>query len=57
MLEFAGHADRPFLQLLINHDDDVREFAYTAGAEKALADAAQQGWTVVSMQEDWTTIF
>ena len=28
-----------------------REFAYDAGAEQALAEAAERGWTVVSMQE------
>jgi hypothetical protein len=57
MLEFARRADRPFLQLLINHDDDAREFAYTAGAEQVLAAATGQGWTVVSMQDDWATVF
>ena len=30
MLEFAQHADRPFLRLLVLHDDAEREFAYTA---------------------------
>ena len=39
MLEFAHHADRPFLRLLVLHDDAEREFAYTAGAEEALARA------------------
>jgi len=43
--------------LLINHDDADREFAYTASAEASLAKAAQLGWTVVSMKDDWTTIF
>jgi len=43
--------------LLIRHDDADREFAYDAGAEKALAEAAVKGWTVVSMREDFATIF
>lgn len=43
--------------LLVNHDDDEREFAYTTSAEASLAQAAEQGWTVVSMRNDWTTIF
>ena len=33
MLDFTQHADKPFLRLLVLHDDAEREFAYTAGAE------------------------
>jgi hypothetical protein len=43
--------------LLINHDDGDREFAYTASAEASLAKAAELGWTVVSMKDDWNTIY
>jgi hypothetical protein len=43
--------------LLINHDDADREFAYTKAAEKAPVKADQLGWTVVSMRNDWTTVF
>ena len=43
--------------LLVAHDDPDREYAYTTAAEKSLAAAAEQGWTVVSMKDDWTTIF
>ncbi|WP_081866239.1 HAD family phosphatase [Blastococcus sp. URHD0036] len=57
MLDFAEQADAPFLRLLLLHDDGDREFAYTAGSEKALERADQQGWTVVSMKDDWTTVF
>ena len=57
MLDFTQHADRPFLRLLVLHDDADREFSYTAGAEKALEQAARDDWTVVSMQNDWTTVF
>ena len=51
MLEVASFA------LLVNHDDAEREFAYTRGAEKSLAAAAEHGWTVVSMKNDWATVF
>ncbi len=45
----------PSFQLLINHDDDVREFAYKdSGSLKA---AAEQNFHVVSMKNDWKTIF
>ncbi|HEV7494746.1 HAD family hydrolase [Baekduia sp.] len=57
MLDFARHADKPFLRLLVLHDDAEREFAYTTGAEQALERAASEGWTVVSVKDDWTTVF
>ncbi len=42
--------------LLIRHDDAGREFAYDAGAEKALAKAKERGWTVASMQNDFKVV-
>jgi phosphoserine phosphatase len=51
MLESAAFA------LLVQHDDEGREFAYTKGAEASLAKAKELGWTVVSMKNDWTTVF
>ena len=43
--------------LLVHHDDGTREFSYDAGAEQALTEATDRGWTVVSMREDWSTVF
>ena len=43
--------------LLLHHDESAREFAYDEGAEKALAAAKVRGWTVVSMKEDFKTVF
>jgi hypothetical protein len=57
MLAFAEQPDRPCLRLLVLHDDSDREFAYTAGAEQALQQAHSNGWTVVSIKNDWTTVF
>jgi phosphoglycolate phosphatase-like HAD superfamily hydrolase len=57
MLRFTRLPDRPTLRLLLLHDDDEREFRYTAGAEDALTMAAQEGWTVISMRDDWTRVF
>jgi len=57
MLDFAQHQERPSLRLLVLHDDAEREFAYTGGAEKALAAADKHGWTVVSMKDDFATVF
>ena len=57
MLEFAAHPSRPSLRLLVNHDDEKREFAYQAGAEESLKYARERGWTVPSIKEDWETVF
>jgi hypothetical protein len=57
MLEFTHHTDKPTLRLLLLHDDAEREFDYTAGAEQALTRATTDGWTVVSIKNDWTTVF
>ncbi len=43
--------------LLLRHDDAAREFAYDEGAEHASAAAAAHGWTVVSMKDDFATVF
>jgi phosphoserine phosphatase len=57
MLQFTHHADRPTLRLLVLHDDADREFDYTTGAEQALEQAETEGWTVVSIKDDWATVF
>jgi hypothetical protein len=57
MLRYAGGKGRPALRLLLNHDDADREFHYTAGAEDSLVQATAKGWTVISMKDDWETVF
>lgn len=60
----GGNADGdvPMLEnarfpLLIRHDDAEREFAYDEGAEEAQSEAASRAWTVVSMKDDFETVF
>ena len=63
MLEWAGTGDGPSLALLVDHDDGVREFAYEGHAEtftepEPITDVGLRlGWTVVSMANDWDTVF
>lgn len=57
MLEFTGGESKPALRLLLLHDDDDREFNYVAGAERALECAKAQDWTIISMKDDWATVF
>jgi hypothetical protein len=49
--------ERLALRLFLQHDDKVREFDYVAGAEKSSALAKSEGWTVVSMKNDWKEVF
>jgi phosphoserine phosphatase len=57
MLDYSQHDDKPCLRLLVLHDDPEREFDYTTGAEQALERAGNDGWTVVSIKNDWATVF
>ena len=57
MLQFAAQPDRRCLRLLVLHDDADREFDYVVGAEQALQLASTRGWTVVSIKDDWATVF
>jgi hypothetical protein len=42
---------------IVNHDDEDREFAYTSATETSFAKAEELGWTVISMKNDWSTVF
>ena len=63
MLDYTAAGDGPCLALLVNHDDEAREYAYASEAatfgsdEPISATAARLGWTQVSMREDWATVF
>jgi len=54
---------RPSFGLIVHHTDGEREYAYDAKPKssgklvEALKEAAQRGWTVVSMKDDWKTVF
>jgi hypothetical protein len=51
MLESAA------VSLLLRHDDPVREYAYDESAERARAGAAEHGWIVASMRDDFARVF
>lgn len=57
MLQFTHATPGLSMSLLVLHDDAAREFDYTAGAERALAHAETNGWTVASLRNDWVTVF
>jgi hypothetical protein len=62
MLEYTTSGPGETLALLLHHDDPQREFAYDresslARLDKAWDQAAARGWVVVSMKQDWRTVY
>jgi hypothetical protein len=62
MLQWTTEGAGRRLGVIIHHDDAKREFAYDRQSHvgrlaRALDDAAARGWTVVSMKDDWSTMF
>ena len=57
MLQFANNPPRAAFRLAVLHDDAAHEFDYVEGAEKSLELAKKYGWTVVSIKNDWKTVF
>jgi phosphoserine phosphatase len=57
MLRYCQGTKGRTLQLMVNHDDDVREFAYAEKDGESLAAARKYGWQVVSMKNDWQRVF
>jgi hypothetical protein len=57
MLKYCQSNSYPSFQLLINHDDSTREFYYQEKDNASLQAAATNNWHVVSMKNDWKTIY
>jgi hypothetical protein len=57
MLRYTRDRAGPSFALVVNHDDDVREFAYAEKDGATLAAARAGGFQVVSMKNDWKVIF
>jgi hypothetical protein len=57
MMEYSMGRSGPSLQLLVNHDDAEREFAYAERDNVSLDAGRRLGFTVVSIARDWKTVF
>jgi len=62
MLEWTTAGAGARLGLIVHHDDAGREYAYDRKSavgrlDKGLDEAAQRGWVVVSMKNDWIRMF
>jgi len=56
MMRWSRDRLGPSFQILINHDDGEREFAYAEPDGYSLAAAAKYGFQVVSIKNDWKVI-
>jgi phosphoglycolate phosphatase-like HAD superfamily hydrolase len=62
MIEFTVAGEGRRLGLFVHHTDAVREYGYDRKShvgtlDKALDQAGANGWIIVSMKDDWNTIF
>ena len=68
MLEYTQAGAGARLSMLVLHDDAVREYAYGPAkglpetrvgtfTEKLYDEAGKQGWTVISVKNDWKRVF
>jgi phosphoglycolate phosphatase-like HAD superfamily hydrolase len=68
MLEWTGAGDGARLKMLVLHDDAEREYVYGPAnglpdtkvgtfSQELMDEAEQKGWVVISMKNDWKTIF
>ena len=62
MLEWTAAGSAARFALIVHHDDAEREWAYDRKSDvgkldKAWDEAVAKDWTVVSMKDDWATIF
>ena len=57
MSKYCQSNHYPNFQLIVNHDDSTREYYYQEKDSASLKAAAQNKWHVISMKNDWKTIF
>jgi len=62
MLQWTAAGSGPRFCLYVHHTDAEREWAYDRKShigtlDRGLDEAKAKGWTVVSMKDDWNTIF
>jgi phosphoserine phosphatase len=62
MLQWTTAGEGRRFGLIVHHDDAVREVAYDRHSaigqlDKGLDEGPKLGWTIVSMKDDWKTIF
>jgi hypothetical protein len=62
MIEYTLAGEGRRLGLFVHHTDEAREYAYDRKShvgtlDKALNQAAAEGWIIVDMKKDWNKVF
>jgi phosphoserine phosphatase len=62
MLRYTTEGSGKRFAMIVHHDDAAREYAYDRETHigrlaRALDEAPQRGWLVISMRDDWARIF
>jgi hypothetical protein len=62
MIEWTTGGKGVRFGLIVHHDDADREWAYDRGShigglERGLDEGPKRGWTIVSMKDEWKTIY
>jgi len=57
MLKYSQGSRYPSFQLIVNHNDSIREFSYQEKTNASLNEAAKNKWHVIDMKNDWKQIF
>ncbi|NJK37345.1 MAG: haloacid dehalogenase-like hydrolase [Oscillatoriales cyanobacterium RM2_1_1] len=57
MLTYSQERSGPSFQLIVNHDDTEREFAYGEPDNASLDAAKTKNWQVANIKRDWKTVF
>lgn len=57
MLKYSQGSKHPSFQLLVNHNDSIREYKYQEKDNASLNAAAANKWHVIDMKKDWKKVF
>src|SRR5450432_1878123 len=57
MCKFCQGNHYPSFQMIVNHNDSLREYYYQEKDSASLKAAVQNKWHIMNMKEDWKTVF
>ncbi|MBE8724985.1 HAD family hydrolase [Flavobacterium hungaricum] len=57
MLRYSQGSKYPSFQMIVNHNDSIREYNYQEKDNLSLSTAAKYKYHVISMKDDWKKIF
>ncbi|HEU4791188.1 MAG TPA: HAD family hydrolase [Flavobacterium sp.] len=57
MLKYSQGNKYPSFQLLVNHNDSIREYSYKEKDNLSLNTATKNKWHVINIKEDWKKVF